>query len=118
MVHKGQKVVFGAPEMLRHCDWQWHRYLEQLVNNPGAPNPLELHQNAYMRKGLKDRGYIGMSQDQLRAESARYAKKLEAGEEPYSDRELYRVGYLNDKGEMIDSQTCEVIPFVPVGSAN
>ena len=56
MIHKGQKLVFGVPEMLRHCDTQWYDYLERLVNNPGAPNPLELHHDADIRQGLKDRG--------------------------------------------------------------
>ena len=40
MIHKGQKVVFGVPEMLRHCDAQWYAYLERLVNNPKEQNPL------------------------------------------------------------------------------
>ena len=119
MTHRGQKVPLGGvAEMLRHCDWQWHRYLERLVNNPKEQNPFQHYEGDDLRQGLKDRGYIGKTQDQLRADSLKYAKKLEAGQEPYSDRELYRVGYLNDKGEMIDSQTGEVIPFVPVRSAN
>ena len=118
MIHKDQKVVFGVPELLRHCDAQWFAYLERLINNPDEPNPFEQYEGADLRHGLKDRGYIGKTQHQLRADSLKYAKKLEAGQEPYSDRELYRVGYLNDKDEMIDSQTGEVIAFVPVGSAN
>ena len=119
MIHRGQKVPLGgAAEMLRHCDAQWYAYLERLVNNPKEQNPFEHYEGDDLRQGLKDRGYIGKTQDQLRADSLKYAKKLEAGQEPYSDRELYRVGYLNDKGEMIDSQTGEVIPFVPVRSAN
>ena len=119
MTHRGQKVPLGGvAEMLRHCDAQWYAYLERLVNNPKEQNPFERYEGADLRQGLKDRGYIGKTQDQLRADSLKYAKKLEAGQEPYSDRELYRVGWRNDDGEMIDSQTGEVIPFVPVGSAS
>ena len=119
MTHRGQKVPLGGvAEMLRHCDAQWYAYLERLVNNPKEQNPFERYEGADLRQGLKDRGYIGKTQDQLRADSLKYAKKLEAGQEPYSDRELYRVGWRNDDGEMIDSQTGEVIPFVPVRSAN
>ena len=120
MFHKGQKVPFGVPEMLRHCDAQWYAYPERLINNPDEPNPLEQYQDAVLRQGLKDqkRGYIDLSQEQIRAKRHLYVSKLEAGEPPYSDTDLYGVGYVNDDGEMIDSQTGEVIPFVPVVPAN
>ena len=118
MIHKGQKIVFGVPEMLRHCDAQWYAHLERLVNNPKEENPFERYEGADLRQGLKDRGYIGMSQAQILAKRDEYVSDLEAGKPAYSDTELYRVGFLNDKSEMIDSQTGEVIPFVPVGSAN
>ena len=49
MFHKGQKVPFGVPEMLRHCDAQWYAYLERLINNPDEPNPLEQYQDAVLR---------------------------------------------------------------------
>jgi hypothetical protein len=89
-------------------------------NNPDEPNPLEQYQDAVLRQGLKDqkRGYIDLSQEQIRAKRDLYVSKLEAREPPYSDTDLYGVGYVNDDGEMIDSQTGEVIPFVPVVPAN
>ena len=119
MIHRGQRVTLGGvQEMLRHCDAQWYAYLERLVNNPKEPNPFVRYEGADLRQGLKDRGYIGKSQAQLRANSAEYLAKLAAGQPAYSDTELYRVGFLNNKSEMIDSQTGEVIPFVPVGSAS
>jgi len=117
MVHRGQKVPFGVAEQLRHCDFQWYAYLERLINNPNLPNPLEQY-DGDLRQGLRKRGYIGMSQAQIRAKSLEYVSKLEAGEPPYSDRELYRTGFLNDNGEMIDSQTGEVTSFVPVVPGN
>ena len=46
-----------------------------------------------------------------------FIARLDAGEKPYSSK-LYKSGWLNDDGQMIDSQTGVVIPFVPVGSAN
>ena len=118
MIHKGQKIVFGVPEMLRHCDAQWYAYLERLVNNPKEENPFERYEGADLRQGLKDRGYIGISQAQILAKRDEYVSGLEAGKPAYSDTELYRVGWRNDDGQMIDSQTGEVIPFVPVGFAS
>jgi hypothetical protein len=94
MIHKGQKVVFGVPEMLRHCDAQWYAYLERLINNPDEPNPFEQYENAALREGLKDRGYIGMSQAQIRAKRDLHVSKLEAGEPPYSDTELYSTSFV------------------------
>jgi len=121
MLHRGQKVPFGVPEQLRHYDAQWYAYLERLINNPNLPNPLEQYkgdQDTDLLQGLKDRGYIGLSQAQILAKRDAYISTIEAGEPPYNDRELYRAGFLNDNGEMIDSQTGEVIPLVPVVSDN
>ena len=119
MTHKGRKVPLGGvAEMLLHCDSIWYAYLERLVNNPKEENPFERYEGADLRQGLKDRGYIGMSQAQILAKRDEYVSDLEAGKPAHSDTELYRVGFLNDKSEMIDSQTGEVIPFVPVGSAS
>ena len=118
MIHRGQRVTLGGvQEILRHYDYQWHAYLELLINNPTLPNPFEQYkdnQDADLRQGLKDRGYIGMSQAQILAKRDAYISTIEAGEPPYNDRELYRACFLNDNGEIIDSQTGEVIPFVPV----
>ena len=119
MTHKGRKVPLGGvAEMLLHCDSIWYAYLERLVNNPKEENPFERYEGADLRQGLKDRGYIGMSQAQILAKRDEYDARIEAGEEPYSDTVLYRFGYLNDKGEMIDTESGEVIPFVPLGSAS
>ena len=94
MFHKGQKVPFGVPEMLRHCDAQWYAYLERLVNNPDEQNPLEQYEGSDLRQGLKDRGYIGKNQAQLRANSAEYLSKLASGQPAYSDSELYGVEWI------------------------
>ena len=95
MIHRGQKVPLGGvAEMLRHCDAQWYAYLERLVNNPKEQNPFERYEGADLRQGLKDRGYIGKSQAQLRANSAEYLAKLAAGQPAYSDTELYGVEWI------------------------
>ena len=94
MIHKGQKVVFGVLEMLRHCDAQWFAYLERLINNPDEPNPFEQYEGADLRQGLKDRGYIGVSQAQILAKRDEYVSGLEAGKPAYSDTELYGVKWI------------------------
>ena len=94
MIHKGRKVVFGVPEMLRHCDAQWYAYLERLVNNPKEQNPFERYEGADVRQGLKDRNYIGMTQAQILAKRDDYVSSLEAGKPAYSDTELYGVEWI------------------------
>ena len=80
--------------MLRHCDAQWYAYLERLINNPDEPNPFEQYEDAALRQGLKDRGYIGMSQAQILAKRDEYVSGLEAGKPAYSDTELYGVKWI------------------------
>ena len=94
MFHKGQKVPFGVSEMLRHCDSQWYAYLERLVNNPNELNPFEHYEGADLRQGLKDRGYIGMTQAQILAKRDDYFSSVEAGKPAYSDTELYGVEWI------------------------
>ena len=66
---------------------------------------------------MRRAGIAGLTRDELLKNRDDYVAQLDAGEKPYSSK-LHKVGWLNDDGEMIDSQTGEVIPFVPVGSAN
>ena len=47
-----------------------------------------------LRQGLKDRGYIGMSQAQILAKRDDYVSSLEAGKPAYSDTELYGVEWI------------------------
>ncbi len=92
MTHKGQKVPLGGvAEMLRHCDRQWYAYLERLINNPDEPNPLENYEDTELRQGLEKRGYIGLSQAQIRAMRSAYICGLQGG---YSDKELYSTFYV------------------------
>ena len=99
--------------------WQHHRLLERLVNDPSAPNHLDrvADGDPVLREALRKAGVAGLTREQLWEKRDEYVARLEAGEEPYSSP-LIRSGWLNDDGQMIDSQTGEVIPFVPVGSAN
>ena len=70
-----------------------------------------------LREALRKAGVAGLTREQPWEKRDEYVARLEAGEEPYSSP-LIRTGWFNDDGQMIDSQTGEVIPFVPVRSAN
>ena len=109
----------GVEEFTWHCRWQFYRLLERLINDPYAPNHLDYIADGQpeLRDALRKRELAGLTREQLWAKRDEYVARLEAGEEPYSSP-LIRSGWLNDDGEMIDSQTGEVIPFVSVGSAN
>ena len=109
----------GVEEFTWHCRWQFHRLLEQLINDPFAPNHLDHIADGQpeLRDALRKRELAGLTREQLWAKRDEYVARIEAGEEPYSSK-LIRSGWLDDDGQMIDSQTGEVIPFVPVGSAN
>ena len=87
MVVNGRHVELGGvEEILCHCDWSWHRYLEELFNFPEAPNPFLSFTEPDVLKGLKDRGYISITRDELLAKRDEYLARLEKGEEPYSDK--------------------------------
>ena len=109
----------GVEEFTWHCRWQFHRLLEQLINDPFAPNHLDYIADGQpeLRDALGKRELAGLTREQLWAKRDEYVARLEAGEEPYSSK-LIRSGWLDDDGQMIDSQTGEVIAFVPVRSAN
>mgnify|MGYP001310105380 CR=1 FL=1 len=59
----------------------------------------------------------GLTSDELLEKRDKYVERLEAGDAPYTSK-WQKSGWLNDDGEMIDSQAGEVIPFVPVVPAN
>lgn len=85
MFHRGQKVPLGGvAELLRHIDFHWFAYLEKLDVNPDLPNPFEHVSDREIRKGLKHRGYISISRQQLWAKRDEYITRLENGERPYS----------------------------------
>ena len=109
----------GAGEIAHHYRRHFHQFLEHLTIDPSAPNPLDQVGDGEpaLRDAMRRAGIAGLTRDELLKERDEYIARLDAGEKPYSSK-LYKVGWLNDDGEMIDSQTGEVIPFVPVGSAN
>ena len=116
---KYAKRTPATRNFVQHAQWQHHRLLERLINDPSAPNHLDrvADGDPVVREALRKAGIAGLTDDELLEKRNDYVAGLEAGEKPYSSK-LYKVGYLNDDGEMIDSQTGEVIPFVPLGSAN
>ena len=83
----GKRVELGgSDEMLCHIDWQWHRYLEQLITKPDTPNPFNSSTDPELVAGLKARGYIAITRAELLAKRDEYVARLEKGEEPYSDK--------------------------------
>ena len=85
----GVTVTLGdVDEMVCHYGWQIHRYLEQLVNDPFAPNELDRvgDSNPKLRKQLRKRGFAGLTRAQLWAKRDEYVARLEAGEELYSSK--------------------------------
>ena len=76
----------GFEEMLCHAKCLFHRYLEDVINDPHKPNPLENSQEPEFRKLLKDHGLIGLTQSQIFFKAQKYSDRLAKGEEPYSDK--------------------------------
>ena len=109
----------GADEIAHHYRRHFQLFLEKLTVDPSAQNPLDQvgDQDPALRDAMRRAGLAGLTREQLWAKRDEYVARLEAGEEPYSSK-LFKAGWLNDDGEMIDSQTGEVISFVPVGSAD
>ena len=106
-------------DVICHSKWQFSRLLERLIHDPYAPNHLDRIADGepVLRDAPRKAGVAGLTRKQLWAKRDEYVARLEAGQQPYSSP-LIRFGWLNDDGDMIDSQTGEVIPFVPAGSAN
>ena len=109
----------GSDEIAHHYRRHFHQFLYCLTINPSAPNPLDQVGDGEpaLRDAMRRAGIAGLTRDELLKKRDDYVARLDAGEKPYSSK-LYKSGWLNDDGQMIDSQTGEVIPFVPVGSAN
>ena len=79
-------AVGGFEELLCHAKWQFHRYLEDVINDPHKPNPLEVAQEPEFRKLLKEHGLIELTQSQIFFKAQKYSDRLAKGEEPYSDK--------------------------------
>lgn len=85
----GERIELGGiQEVVCHARWQFHRLLEDLVNNPEAPNPLDTLgiDHPELRQALIERGYAGLTRAQLLAKRDEYVTALEGGSEPYSDK--------------------------------
>ena len=109
----------GADEIAHHYRLHFHQFLEYLTLEPSAQNPLEQVGDGEpaLRDAMRRAGLAGLTSDELLEKRDKYVARLEAGDPPYSSK-LQKSGWLNDDGEMIDSQTGEVISFVPVVPAN
>ena len=108
----------GADEIAHHYRRHFHQFLDYLTIDPSAPNLLDQVGDGEpaLRDAMRRAGIAGLTRHELLKERDEYIARLDAGEKPYSSK-LYKSGWLNDDGDMIDSQTGEVIPFVPAGSA-
>ena len=117
--HKFTELSPKTRNLVQHARWQFHRLLERLINDPYAPNHLDqvADGDPVLRKALRKAGVAGLTREQLWEKRDEYVARLEAGEEPYSSK-LYRFGFLNDNGEMTDSQTGKVTSFVPCVPGN
>ena len=116
----GFAVTFGgADEIAHHYQRHYYQFLEYLTIDRSAPNPLDQVGDGEpaLRDAMRRAGIAGLTRHELLKERDEYVARLDAGEKPYSSK-LHKVGWLSHDGEMIDSQTGEVIPFVPVASAN
>ena len=109
----------GADEIAHHFRCHFHQFLEHLTLDPSAHNPLEKVGDGEpaLRDAMHRAGLAGLTRDELLEKRDEYVACLEAGDAPYSSK-LQKSGWLNDNGEMIDSQTGKIIPFVPVVPAN
>ena len=109
----------GADEIAHHFRCHFHQFLEHLTLDPSAHNPLEQVGDGEpaLRDAMRRAGLAGLTSDELLEKRDEYVACLEAGDAPYSSK-LQKSGWLTDNGEMIDSQTGKIIPFVPVVPAN
>ena len=75
-------------EVTWHCRWQFHRLLEQLVNDPYAPNHLDRISDGQpeLRDALRKRELAGLTRDDLLEKRDEYIARLEAGDAPYSSK--------------------------------
>ena len=78
----------GVDEFTWHCRWQFHRLLEQLVNDPYAPNHLDRISDGQpeLRDALRKRELADLTRDQLWAKRDKYVASLQAGADPYSSK--------------------------------
>ena len=109
----------GADEIAHHYRLHFHQFLDYLTIDPSAQNPLEQVGDGEpaLRDAMRRAGLAGLTRDELLEKRDKYVERLDAGDPPYSSK-LQKSGWLNDNGEMIDSQTGKIIPFVPVVPAN
>ena len=81
--------------LVQHGLWQFHRYLERLINDPYAPNHLDRIADGepVLREAFRKAGIAGLTREQLLEKRDEYVARLEAGEEPYSSK-LYGTEYI------------------------
>ena len=83
---KYAKRTPATRNFVQHAQWQHHRLLERLINDPSAPNHLDrvADGDPVVREALRKAGVAGLTRDELLKKRDEYVARLEAGEEPYS----------------------------------
>jgi len=109
----------GFEEMVLHAKYQFHRYLEQVINDPHRPNPIESFRDPEIRKLLAAEGLIGLTQSQIFFKAQKYSQRLAEGEQPYSNK-LHPPAQLSESTTnhpvsiLLDSETGNWKPFPTV----
>ena len=67
---------------VQHARWQFHRLLEQLINDPYTPNHLDRIADGHpqLRDALRKAGVAGLTRDELLEKRDDYVARLKAGE--------------------------------------
>ena len=92
---KYAKRTPATRNFVQHAQWQHHRLLERLINDPSAPNHLDRIADGepVLREAFRKAGIAGLTREQLLEKRDEYVALLEAGEEPYSSK-LYGTEYV------------------------
>ncbi len=93
--HKYAQKSSATRNFVQHALWQHYRLMEQLINEPYAPNHLDRIANGepVLREAFRKAGIAGLTRKQPLEKRDEYVARLEAGEEPYSSK-LYGSEYI------------------------
>ena len=73
---------------VQHARWQFHRLLEQLINDPYTPNHLDRIADGHPQlcDALRKGELAALARDELLEKRDEYVARLEAGDAPYSSK--------------------------------
>ena len=78
----------GADEIAHHYRLHFHQFLDYLIIDPSAQNPLEQvgDREPALRDAMRRAGLAGLTSDELLKKRDEYIARLEAGDAPYSSK--------------------------------